>query len=382
MRRVKVVLIGAGRRSAAHLPVLSGLKEHFDFVGICDLNPKTANEKAAQYGVAAYTNVDEMFEKARPELVVLTVPADAHHVLAKVAAEHRTHMLIETPLALTRPLMDFIIDTARQNDVIVEVSEQVYQWPHLQMMRRLVDEGLVGRPVRAFCHYATAGYHACNGIRFLAGGMPVRVRTLRQSAGTGQPGWRGQLRRGKETWELGFFHFDNGATAVLEISDAQRAPLRSQVPKGWRLDASDGTMIDHDLYLPVGEGVERFPFTEIRRDKDLLGMVVETEPKIQWQNPSAGLGLDRSHDVAVLYLGLHRAIVEGQKPLYGVEQARLDQEMSLAMTWGGDINEEVSLPLPPEETPWEAWYHENFRREHGHDPFDVDALKDALFPQI
>lgn len=382
MRRVKVVLIGAGRRSAAHLPVLSGLTDHFDFVGICDLNPQAAAEKAREYGVSAYHNVEHMFETAQPELVILTVPADGHHVLAAIAAEYKTHMYIETPLALSRTLMDFIIDCAHEAGVIVEVSEQVQQWPHLQTMRRIVDSGIAGRPVRAFCRYDTAGYHACNGLRFLAGGAPVRVRCIRQTSDTNQPQWRGQTRRGKETWDLGFFEFDNGATGILEVGDAQRAPLRSQVRKGWRLDTTDGLMIDKTLYLPSGDETVEFPFEEVRTDGDFMGVRVGTDPVVDWQNPTRNLGLKRSHDVATLYLGMHRAIVEGTEPLYGLRQARIDQEMSLAMTFAGDIDESVTLPLPTENTPWENWYHENYRYEHGHDPLDIDALRKKIYPRI
>ncbi len=382
MRRVKVVLIGAGRRSAAHLPVLGGLRDHFDFAGICDLNLQAASERANEYGVPAYDNVDRMFESVQPELVVLTVPADGHHVLASVAADYKTHMLIETPLALSRTLMDFIINKATESGVIVEVSEQVHQWPHLQTMRRIVESGVAGRPVRAFCHYDTAGYHACNGLRFLAGGDPVRVRCIRQASDTSQPQWRGQVRRGRETWDLGFFEFENGATGLLEVDDAQRAPLRNHVPKGWRLDTTDGMMIDKRLYLPSGDQTLEYPFEEVRSDGEMKGVKVDTDPVIEWHNPARNLGLTRSHDVASLYLGLHRAIVDGTEPLYGLKQARLDQEMSLAMTFSGDINETVTLPLPSENTPWENWYHENYRHEHGYDPLDIDALRQRMYPRI
>src|SRR5207249_638790 len=51
-----------------------------EFVGLCDINPKRAIAAREYMGVQAptFTNIDEMFEKAKPDLLMVTT-ADGYH---------------------------------------------------------------------------------------------------------------------------------------------------------------------------------------------------------------------------------------------------------------------------------------------------------------
>jgi predicted dehydrogenase len=54
-----------------------------------------------------------------------TIERDAGgvHLIAKAAADHRGHMLIEVPLAFTRAMMDLIEEAAAKAGVHMEVGK-------------------------------------------------------------------------------------------------------------------------------------------------------------------------------------------------------------------------------------------------------------------
>jgi predicted dehydrogenase len=101
MTKLKIGLAGAGRRAAAHLPVIAALGDLYELVGIADVAPEAAAAAAAPYGVPTFDGIEPLLSQARPDVVDLTVPTDGHHVLAAAALAHPAHLLVEAPIALS-----------------------------------------------------------------------------------------------------------------------------------------------------------------------------------------------------------------------------------------------------------------------------------------
>jgi len=137
MDKLKLALIGAGRRGAgAYLPVIPKMDDVFDFVAICDINPQTAQSFAERHGVNAYTSVRDLVAREKVDVAVLTVPGDAHHPISCFLSEHGVHQLVETPIAITLPLADLMMETARRNGVKIEVAENYYRAPSRRFTQR------------------------------------------------------------------------------------------------------------------------------------------------------------------------------------------------------------------------------------------------------
>ena len=62
MKKLRVAVIGCGRISVMHLVPASVLEEA-ELVACCDIKEDRAKEKAAEYGIKAYTDYKEMAEK-------------------------------------------------------------------------------------------------------------------------------------------------------------------------------------------------------------------------------------------------------------------------------------------------------------------------------
>src|ERR1700757_811368 len=135
-KRLRLGLLGAGRRGKAHLSAITGLADLFELVAICDLNEVTARALAGSFGAKAYTEVKEFFSRESLDVVDIVTPAESHHLMALEAAEHHVNMVIETPLAPTRAMMDFIDEAVAKAGVTVEVAENYRRKPEIRLNRK------------------------------------------------------------------------------------------------------------------------------------------------------------------------------------------------------------------------------------------------------
>ena len=83
MEKLKIAVIGCGNISVMHLDsvVASDLAE---LVAVCDIKEDRAKECAEKYGVAYYTDYNEMMDKESLDAVHLCLP---HYIHTSVAID-------------------------------------------------------------------------------------------------------------------------------------------------------------------------------------------------------------------------------------------------------------------------------------------------------
>jgi predicted dehydrogenase len=194
-KRLRLGLLGAGRRGKAHLSAVTGLADLFELVAICDLNEVTARALAGGFGAKAYTDVKEFFSCENLDVVDIVTPAESHHLMALQAAGHHVNIVIETPLAPTRAMMDFIEEAVAKAGVTLEVAENYRRKPEIRLNRKALEAGTIGKVLRLSSFYEPIGqqgcYHSMATFRLYAGaevdwvrGFAVRF-PLERSAGDG-----------------------------------------------------------------------------------------------------------------------------------------------------------------------------------------------------
>ena len=141
--RLRIGVIGAGRRGRAHVATIVELPEFFELAGICDVNAASARLLAERWGSDACSDVNDFLSRKRLDAVLIATPPDSHHLVARAAVGHRVHMLIETPLAPTRAMMDSIAEAAAKNGVQVEVGENYGRRPAERLNRMALEAGLI-----------------------------------------------------------------------------------------------------------------------------------------------------------------------------------------------------------------------------------------------
>ena len=95
-------MIGTGGISrGVHMPFWHKSPE-VEIAAVMDVHGPSAEEVAAQYGVShVFTNVEEMLEKVKPDIVDVCTPNLAHTPQVLAALEAGAHVLCEKPLAVT-----------------------------------------------------------------------------------------------------------------------------------------------------------------------------------------------------------------------------------------------------------------------------------------
>jgi predicted dehydrogenase len=394
MAPLRVALIGAGRRGrGAHLPVITRMKDRFELVAVGDVDPEAARA-AEEYGARAYTSLRELVARERPDAAVVTVPGDAHHAVVWYLAEHGVHVLVETPIASTRPLSDLMIAAAARNRVVLEVAENYYRAPGERLKSAVITSGAIGKVSRLHRIFHEGGYHGMSLLRHHAGGQPTSVLGIAHETPVLPHTDRMKRHHTRESWSMGVIDFDNGALAVMSYSNVihARSLGRGQTGIG-QIDGTAGTILEEAVYevpasdLESGARAVAHPIQRRAREVDgrsVLELLFVDLPggSITWENPYARYALTEGQvSVADELESLARAVQENRPPEYGAARARQDQEMNLAMAESARLGRRpLTLPLD-ELTETEAAIHEKFRREYGHEAEDVEALVEHFFPR-
>ncbi len=368
MESLRIAVVGTGGRARAHLSTLPKLEPIYQLVGVCDIDSERAAETAQRMSVSGYTDIETLIEMESPDVILITVGPDGHHVITEIAASHGVHVITETPISTTLPCADRMIDAAARYEVKLEVAENVWRWPHERLKRKIVDAGLIGEITHAHLWYTSGSYHGMNAIRTLVDSEAVRVVGHAKEIGG-------------SSWEIGIVEFENGVSLVYELPIRRRGNY-------WEIDGTKGAIVGNELLLYRDVGTETYPIQTVTTEVDGVEVIdharVDTDPPVIWENPLKAFGLADADDVArgAELHSIYRAIVEGVEPEYGAVNGRTDQEILIAIRESARTGgQPIDLPLT-EITGYEESLHREYRTKYGVDPFaPIEKQKNILFPQ-
>ena len=368
MKRLKIAVVGTGGRAGTHLSTIPKLEPIYQLVGVCDIDKERATETAQRMSVSGYTDIETLIEMESPDVILITVGPDGHHVITEIAASHGVHVITETPISITIPCADRMINAAAQYGIKLEIAENVWRWPHERLKRKIVDAGLIGEITHAHLWYTSGSYHGMNAIRTLVQSETVRVIGHAKEIGG-------------SSWEVGIIEFENGVSLIYELPTRRRGNY-------WEIDGTEGSIVGNELLLYRETGTETYPIQTVTTDVDGVTVVdharVDTDPPVIWENPLKAFGLADADDVArcAELHSIYRAIVEEVEPEYGALNGRTDQEILIAIRESARAGgKPIDLPLT-ETTGHEENLHREYRARYGVDPFDpIEKQKDILFPQ-
>jgi D-apiose dehydrogenase len=147
---VRVAYVGLGwAASAFHLPALKRQNGNATAVGGCDSDPgrRSAWEKVS--GSPAYTTLDELLDRSRPDLVVVATPPDSHAELCLMALDAGAHVLCEKPFVSSLEEADAVIDRAESAGRFVAVNHEFREKPIFRALHERIGSPEAGRLV--FC---------------------------------------------------------------------------------------------------------------------------------------------------------------------------------------------------------------------------------------
>ena len=118
-----------------------------------DIQESTARKRAKEWGADIWlTDYKELLKMEEIDAVDICLPHHLHARVAIAALEAGKHVLLEKPIATTLADADEILSVARRAGVKFMIAENVRFIPAHRLMKKLIDEGLVGRIFLARSH--------------------------------------------------------------------------------------------------------------------------------------------------------------------------------------------------------------------------------------
>jgi len=140
---------------AMYLPALVGHPDA-EVVAVCGRRADSTAEFAERWGVPRwFIDPYELLRSVDLDAVVVATANDSHHDLTMAALDHDLHVLCEKPLALDAVQAAAMVARAAATGAITLVPFTYHYMPVNQWVKRLIDEGYVGRPLHVNLRYYT-----------------------------------------------------------------------------------------------------------------------------------------------------------------------------------------------------------------------------------
>jgi UDP-N-acetyl-2-amino-2-deoxyglucuronate dehydrogenase len=147
---IRFAIIGCGRISGKHGSAVASLADQgARFVAACDMVESRAHHFVEEFGGTAYTDYHEMIARNDIDIVSICLPSGMHSAVGQEVARAGKHVLVEKPIALNLVDADALIKTCENEHITLGVVLQNRFNPPMQELRRVIDEGRLGRPLLA-----------------------------------------------------------------------------------------------------------------------------------------------------------------------------------------------------------------------------------------
>ncbi len=146
-KKLRIGVIGTGGISGAHITTYKAQPDA-ELVAGCDLVPGKAEKKFAECGVEGakfFTDYKEMIDTMNLDAVSVCTYNRTHAECTIYALEHGLHVLLEKPMTVTLDEAIAIRKAEKKSGKIVSVGFQPRFDANMQMIKKIVQSGELGR---------------------------------------------------------------------------------------------------------------------------------------------------------------------------------------------------------------------------------------------
>ncbi len=167
-------IIGCGNISATYLELIPMFR-NIAVVAVADINTEAAESRGADFNVPAQSVKALLANEAVDIVLNLTVPA-VHFAVTKQALMAGKHVYSEKPLTLSMKDARALQALAARRKRHVAAAPDTFLGGSPQMIRKLVDEGAIGKVASGTAHILSPGmehWHPNPDFFFKPGGGPI-----------------------------------------------------------------------------------------------------------------------------------------------------------------------------------------------------------------
>jgi len=166
----RYAIVGCGGIAiSSHLPAVERL-DNVDIVAVCDIVEERAKSVAQKYGGEAFTDLDEMLSRIKPEVVDVCTNEPYHRSVVEKALEAGADVICEKTMADTIENAQAMLDAAERTGKRLAIDYN-YRWLSSNMvLRQMIQNGDFGdiRYIASTFHWFQ-GTHSIDMMRNLGG---------------------------------------------------------------------------------------------------------------------------------------------------------------------------------------------------------------------
>ena len=151
INRRRYAIVGTGDRATGMWgrPLVQRYSDVLDFVGLCDINHKRAAVARQAIGVncPTFTGFDEMCDKTRPELVMVTTVDAFHSDYIVKALDRGIDVITEKPMVIDESQCRRVLDAEKRNNRKIIVTFNYRYAPKHQKIKEILLSGEIGRVI-------------------------------------------------------------------------------------------------------------------------------------------------------------------------------------------------------------------------------------------
>jgi UDP-N-acetyl-2-amino-2-deoxyglucuronate dehydrogenase len=363
MERVKTGIIGLGKVAHMHANALRAIPESV-FTAVCSRDIAKARAFADQYGVKAFTDVEEMIVSGGVEAVVICTPHPNHAEITVKAIRAGAHVLVEKPLASSLQDCDAMLEAAKAKGVKLGMVCQRRFYTPVQRIRQAIDAGKIGRPIlgtvnmlgwRDEAYYKSDPWRGSwegEGGGVLVNQAPHQLDLLQWFMGPVDElyGYWDNLNHPYievEDTAVAVLRFKNGGIGNIIVSNSQNPALFGKVHVHGENGASIGVQTDGGAMFIAGmSNITEPPVNDLWTVKGEEGMLdIWKREDTEFFNSIDAMQYYHERQVEDFL----KAVINDTKPLIDGEDGRRTVEIFTAIYRSNRDRASVKFPLAPEE---------------------------------
>ena len=169
-------VIGTGTYCDHYLRNLGPVYKNVRPVGCADLNAEAAKAAAERWNIPKVYTSDEMFADPEVDIVLILTNPASHYSLTMAALKAGKHVYCEKPLCTSLEQANEIVEFAADKGLFVGAAPDTFLSPEFQTVRKVIDEGALGKVVHVTANYVGPGadlWHPNAGVLYKKGGGPA-----------------------------------------------------------------------------------------------------------------------------------------------------------------------------------------------------------------
>lgn len=350
MSKTRIAVAGAGYIGQAHMSVAQ-TSPTCTLSAIVDPAP-AAQDIAAKAGVPLYRSLAELFDKDRPDGVILATPNQLHVEHAMQCMSAGLPMLLEKPIA---PTLDEGCELVRRADEVkarILIGHHRAHSPIMARAREVIAAGTLGKLVSVMGsaqffkpdhYFVDAPWRRQIGAGPILLNMIHEVHNLRMLCGdiVAVQAFASQATRGfpvEDTVAINL-RFVNGALGSFMLSDT------AACARSWEQTSQENkaypTYADEDCYVIAGT------FGSLAVPTMRLKTYDRAEDRSWWKPFTVGVAELVREDPLARQIEHFGAVVRGEaEPLVGARDGLVNLEVTEAIVQAARTGQVVELSLP------------------------------------